>query len=268
MTALAMIIGMLPMSLGLGEGGEQNAPLGRAVIGGLLVATARHAFPRARRLRDSAQEGRHIAREDSLEEELHEPAPTHARLTTRSFIFPVMLIQFSMKPASRFLPLAFVLGGLATISVPALSPRLFAAEEARKQPNAERLSVNVVLAHPAQSGSELRLPASLQPFQEASIYARTDGYLAKWLVDIGDRVKAGQTLAIVDAPELDQQLNQARAALGTSQGQLRIRRARVRCVGKISAIKKPSPNRRWTKNKARSSPARPTSTPPKPMFPA
>jgi hypothetical protein len=39
MTALAMIIGMLPMALGLGEGGEQNAPLGRAVIGGLLMAT-------------------------------------------------------------------------------------------------------------------------------------------------------------------------------------------------------------------------------------
>jgi multidrug efflux pump subunit AcrB len=39
MTALAMIIGMLPMSLGLGEGGEQNAPLGRAVIGGLMFAT-------------------------------------------------------------------------------------------------------------------------------------------------------------------------------------------------------------------------------------
>jgi multidrug efflux pump subunit AcrB len=39
MTALAMIIGMAPMALGLGEGGEQNAPLGRAVIGGLLVAT-------------------------------------------------------------------------------------------------------------------------------------------------------------------------------------------------------------------------------------
>jgi multidrug efflux pump subunit AcrB len=39
MTALAMILGMLPMALGLGEAGEQNAPLGRAVIGGLLVAT-------------------------------------------------------------------------------------------------------------------------------------------------------------------------------------------------------------------------------------
>ena len=44
MTALAMIIGMLPMSLGLGEGGEQNAPLGRAVIGGLLVATLSTLF--------------------------------------------------------------------------------------------------------------------------------------------------------------------------------------------------------------------------------
>jgi len=44
MTALAMIIGMLPMSLGLGEGGEQNAPLGRAVIGGLLVATLTTLF--------------------------------------------------------------------------------------------------------------------------------------------------------------------------------------------------------------------------------
>ena len=39
MTALAMIIGMLPMALGLGEGGEQNAPLGRGVIGGLMIAT-------------------------------------------------------------------------------------------------------------------------------------------------------------------------------------------------------------------------------------
>ena len=44
MTALAMIIGMLPMALGFGEGGEQNAPLGRAVIGGLLLATVTTLF--------------------------------------------------------------------------------------------------------------------------------------------------------------------------------------------------------------------------------
>ncbi len=44
MTAVAMIIGMVPMALGLGEGGEQNAPLGRAVIGGLFLATVATLF--------------------------------------------------------------------------------------------------------------------------------------------------------------------------------------------------------------------------------
>jgi Cu/Ag efflux pump CusA len=44
MTALAMIIGMIPMALGIGEGGEQNAPLGRAVIGGLIFATVSTLF--------------------------------------------------------------------------------------------------------------------------------------------------------------------------------------------------------------------------------
>ena len=48
MTALAMIIGMLPMALGLGEGGEQNAPLGRAVIGGLIFATVATSDIRSR----------------------------------------------------------------------------------------------------------------------------------------------------------------------------------------------------------------------------
>jgi multidrug efflux pump subunit AcrB len=44
MTALAMVVGMMPMALAMGDGGEQNAPLGRAVIGGLLVATAATLF--------------------------------------------------------------------------------------------------------------------------------------------------------------------------------------------------------------------------------
>ena len=58
MTALAMILGMLPMSLGLGEGGEQNAPLGRVVIGGLLLATFATLVLRARRLQPAAPRGR------------------------------------------------------------------------------------------------------------------------------------------------------------------------------------------------------------------
>jgi len=65
MTALAMLLGMLPMSLGLGEGGEQNAPLGRAVIGGLMVATfytlffvpVTYSLLRRRPIRDLSEEG-------------------------------------------------------------------------------------------------------------------------------------------------------------------------------------------------------------------
>jgi hypothetical protein len=57
MTALAMIIGMLPMAFALGEGGEQNAPLGRAVIGGLLVRDAHHAVLRPDYLHAASKKG-------------------------------------------------------------------------------------------------------------------------------------------------------------------------------------------------------------------
>lgn len=60
--------------------------------------------------------------------------------------------------------------------------------------------------------SGLVLPGNVQAYNAAPIFARTNGYVRRWLVDIGDSVKAGQTLAILDAPELDQQLAQARAA--------------------------------------------------------
>src|SRR5476649_304840 len=59
----------------------------------------------------------------------------------------------------------------------------------------------------------LSLPAEVKPWLEASIYARANGYLKRWLVDIGAHVEAGQLLAEIDTPDLDQQLDQARAQL-------------------------------------------------------
>ena len=58
---------------------------------------------------------------------------------------------------------------------------------------------------------EIVLPGTMQAFTDAPIYARTNGYLKKWYVDIGTHVRAGQLLAEIDTPELDQQLQQARA---------------------------------------------------------
>jgi RND family efflux transporter MFP subunit len=59
----------------------------------------------------------------------------------------------------------------------------------------------------------LKLPASIQPLEEAVIYARANGYVARWLVDLGDKVKADQLLLEIETPEINQELAQARAAL-------------------------------------------------------
>lgn len=70
------------------------------------------------------------------------------------------------------------------------------------------------------AGSAMTLPGRLQAWNEAPVYARTGGYLRRWYVDIGTRVKAGQLLAEIDAPEVDQQLASAQAALAASTAQL------------------------------------------------
>ena len=72
------------------------------------------------------------------------------------------------------------------------------------------------LAHTG-SGGDLVLPATIQAFYDAPIHARVSGYLKKWYADIGARVKAGQVLADIDTPDLDQQLAQAQADLATAQ---------------------------------------------------
>lgn len=77
----------------------------------------------------------------------------------------------------------------------------------------------VAVIHPSATSDQedLALPGTLQAYVESPIYARTSGYLKKWYSDIGSRVHQGQLLADIDAPEIDQQLSQARADLGTSQ---------------------------------------------------
>ncbi len=76
-------------------------------------------------------------------------------------------------------------------------------------------------AHYAASKDAIDLPGDLQPIVESPIFARADGYLKTRKVDIGDRVKAGQLMAEIETPELDQQITQAKAALAQSQSALR-----------------------------------------------
>lgn len=80
--------------------------------------------------------------------------------------------------------------------------------------------VNAAMVTRAPNLSEVSFPGSITPITEAYIYARAAGYLKRRYVDIGDRVSAGQLLAEIDAPDLDQQVTQAQAALAQAEGQL------------------------------------------------
>jgi RND family efflux transporter MFP subunit len=89
----------------------------------------------------------------------------------------------------------------------------------------EAAIVSVTTTHPKPTdptGSELVLPGTVQANIDAPIYARTNGYLKRWLVDIGTRVKAGQLLAEIDTPEVQQQLSQAQAEVATAEANSKI----------------------------------------------
>jgi len=93
-----------------------------------------------------------------------------------------------------------------------------------KQSTEAAALVTVATTQPAAQSllSELILPGSVQANYEAPIYARTSGYLKRWLVDIGTPVKAGQLLAEIESPEVDQQLRQAQADLATAEANQKI----------------------------------------------
>jgi RND family efflux transporter MFP subunit len=85
--------------------------------------------------------------------------------------------------------------------------------------------VDIVIARPVRVGQDLVLPGETAAWYESTIYARVNGYVSKWLVDIGDHVKKGQVLAIIETPELDAELEAARAQLKSSQSQVVARQA-------------------------------------------
>jgi len=81
--------------------------------------------------------------------------------------------------------------------------------------------VSVVSPQATAATQEIRLPGTTQAFTDAPIFARTSGYVKAWYFDIGAHVKHGQLLAEIETPEVDQQLQQARADLQTAQANLR-----------------------------------------------
>jgi RND family efflux transporter MFP subunit len=131
-------------------------------------------------------------------------------------------------PANRWRPSGITISALLLGFVVLLALAFFAgyvplqkrqdtvqAEAEEREKSLPRMEVMRVGYAPGQN--EIKLPGTMQAVTEAPILARADGYLKRRLVDIGDRVKAGQVVAEIDAPELDQQITQAEAAVAQAE---------------------------------------------------
>ena len=115
------------------------------------------------------------------------------------------------------------LSAVAAIVVSGIVPRKRAEADLVKE--TDQLAIPAVsVVRPTRNAptQEIVLPANVQAYIDSPIYARTNGYLKTWYVDIGAHVKAGQLLAEIETPEVDQQLRQARADLATAEANLNL----------------------------------------------
>jgi RND family efflux transporter MFP subunit len=130
-------------------------------------------------------------------------------------------VQTGKRSHKHWLGLAIALFAVAALLISGIWSR----ERARAALNTETVqaaltAVSVVSPQRTIPTDEIILPGNVQPYISSPIYARTNGYLKKWYFDIGAHVKQGQLLAVIETPEVDQQLEQARSNLLTAQANL------------------------------------------------
>jgi RND family efflux transporter MFP subunit len=130
------------------------------------------------------------------------------------------LDPFEPAASRRKLRVAGIVLAVLAVGIAAIGIATRAADHSRLRERAETQAVpTVAVVSPGNSGDAgaLELPGRLEAYSRASIYARVSGYLKSWKADIGTPVKAGQLLAEIETPDLDQQLLQAKADLASAQ---------------------------------------------------
>jgi len=144
-----------------------------------------------------------------LDESPRTPAPRHPPRMGRS-VAALALVAAVVFPAALYFGLRHQKAVRETLET--------AVQDSAREP------VNVIHPQPGSAQLSVRFPANLQGYIETPIYARTSGYIKRWQVDIGAHVTAGQLLAEIETPELDQQLRQAEAAQAQAQANLDLAR--------------------------------------------
>jgi RND family efflux transporter MFP subunit len=137
------------------------------------------------------------------------------------------LLQSSNRGAARGrLLIAGTIGLMLVLFGVGLWPRWHTMRAAQADVSAGQAPLVVyVVAERGKGKHDLTLPAGIRAFQEATLYARTNGYLKRWHVDMGDRVRAGQVLAEIEAPEADRELEEARAKVAQVSASLEFARS-------------------------------------------
>src|ERR1700675_1555299 len=136
---------------------------------------------------------------------------------------PPMIVEVRERARSRkhWLVLAIALIAVAALLIWGIWSRVRASTTLRAETAQAALpAVSVVSPKQTAPAQEIVLPGNVQPFITSPIYARTNGYLRKWYVDIGGHVKQGQLLAVIETPEVDQQLEQSLSNLNTAKANL------------------------------------------------
>ncbi|MCF2496402.1 MULTISPECIES: efflux RND transporter permease subunit [Dyadobacter] len=202
MTSIAMIAGMIPMASGMGEGGDQIAPLGQAVIGGLIASTLASLLilPAVFTM---------VQKKASIQSLSLDPEDPES-----NFFRKQLQTSLSMNTLKSFLII-----GMLSFSIMSCSSEAETTEhkeqKAEKEPAVEMAAVQSL-----KPAKHLTLPGELKPWNKVSIHPKVKGFVKTVHVDRGTMVLKGQILATLEAPEVLSELSQAKAQLLASEAAL------------------------------------------------
>jgi len=209
MTSLAMAIGMLPLAVGTGEGGEQTAPLGRAVIGGLVASTAATllVLPGAFALvmgwasRGTAS--------------LHPFDPTSSRFVSGAGAAAAILAAVLLSAATGCADAEWGSGRIGGTLAPGAGEPVTATREAAAA------TVSAVVPERRTIRRACTQPGQVEPYEVTELHAKLSGFVKRVGVDIGDRVREGDLLVELSLPELEAERMQKTAAVEQAEAELK-----------------------------------------------
>ncbi|SKB98736.1 efflux RND transporter permease subunit [Dyadobacter psychrophilus] len=202
MTSIAMIAGMIPMASGLGEGGDQIAPLGQAVIGGLIASTLASLLilPAVFTM---------VQKKASIHSLSLDPEDPES-----NFFRNKLQTSISMNTLKSLIIIGTVSFGMLSCNSEAETTE----HKGQKEENAPATEMAVVQS--LKPAKQLALPGELKPWNKVSIHSKVKGFVKSVNVDRGTMVRKGQILATLEAPEVLSELSQAKAQLIASEAAL------------------------------------------------